>query len=95
MQTPTLSAILLLFPYVCMEAQKAEVASALQSVFCASDPCSAFAQVLSVAFPCPSNIKDNKLLLFTFRQPYVRTDKTLLLGYYEVSLLLNLKLSLF
>lgn len=57
MQTPILSAILLLFPCVCMQAQKVEVASALQSVFYASDPHSAFAQVLSVAFPCPSNIK--------------------------------------
>lgn len=57
MQTPVLSAILLLFPCVCMVALKAEVASVRQTVSCASDPEHAFAPVLPGVFPCPSRIK--------------------------------------
>lgn len=57
MQTPVLSAILLLFPRVCMVALKAEVASVRQPVSCASDPEHAFAPVLPGISPCPSRIK--------------------------------------
>ena len=91
MQTPVLSAILLSFPCVCMQAQESEVASVLQSVSCASDPYSAIARVLSEAFPYSSSTKKGyrKYLVFTFRQLYVRTDKILLFGYHEVCLILN------
>lgn len=54
-QTPILSATLLLFPCVCIQVQKVEVASVLPSVFCAFDPFSAFVPVPSVAFPYPSS----------------------------------------
>lgn len=54
-RTPILSASLLSFPCVCIQVQKAEVASVLPSVFCAFDPFSAFVPVLSVAFPYPSS----------------------------------------
>lgn len=57
MQIPVLSAILLLFPCVCMVALKAEVASVQQPVSCASAPEHAFAPVLPGVFPCPSRIK--------------------------------------